>query len=303
MTARASLVIATRNRCEELRQALRSAHAQTVVPETIVLDDASSDGTGEMVRREFPAVRYYRSEEPLGCSAQRNRGLQLASAPIVFSLDDDAAYSAPDTIERAIGEFSGRRIAALAMPFVNVNTGPAVLCRAPDSRGVWVTDTFVGAVAALRREAVLAVGGFREHWNQYGEESDLCLRLLGAGFITRLGSTAPAHHFESARRDHARWNFLGRRNDILFVLENVPLPWLVLHLPATTMNGVLTGIRSGHLGSSLRGVVAGYRMAWARRRERRPASPRAYRLHRRLKKSGPLLLETLEAQLPALGGA
>jgi GT2 family glycosyltransferase len=299
MTGSASLVIATRNRREELRAALRSALTQTVTPEVLVLDDASGDGTGEMVQAEFPAARYFRSEQPLGCSAQRNRGVRLASNPIVFSLDDDAAYTAPDTIERTLGEFSSPRVAAVAMPFINVRSSPDVLCRAPDARGVWVTDAFVGAAAALRRDAVLACGGFREHWNQYGEESDLCLRLLDAGYVTRLGNAVPVHHFESARRDVGRWNFLGRRNDVLFALENVPMPWLLLHLPATTVNGLLTGARSGHFLSSLRGTAAGYRDGWVREARRKTVSTTAYRLHRRLKKSGPVELDVLEAFLPA----
>lgn len=298
MTWSASLVIATRNRREELRAALQSAVAQTVQPEVLVLDDASSDGTGEMVRGEFPVARYVRSEQPLGCSAQRNRGMRMASAPIVFSLDDDARYAAPDTIERTLREFSNPRVAAVAMPFINVRSGPAVLCRAPDAAHVWVTDAFVGAAAALRREPVLECGGFREHWNQYGEEGDLCLRLLDAGYVTRLGNAPPAEHFESARRDHARWNFLGRRNDILFALENVPMPWLLLHLPATTLNGLVAGVRSGHLASALRGAAAGYREGWGL--QRRPAAAWAYRLHRQLKKSGPMRLEALEARLPCL---
>ena len=300
MTWSASLVIATRNRRDELRAALQSAATQTVQPEVLVLDDASSDGTGEMVRRDFPAVRYFRSEQPLGCSAQRNRGIKMASAPIVFSLDDDARYAAPDTIECTVREFSNPRIAAVAMPFINVRSGPDVLCRAPDAARVWVTDAFVGAAAALRRDAVLQCGGFREHWNQYGEESDLSLRLLDAGYVTRLGNAPPAEHFESARRDHARWNFLGRRNDILFALENVPLPWLLVHLPATTINGVLTGARSGHFPSALRGAAAGYRDGWMRKGSRKPVSTAAYRLHRRLKKSGPVELGALERLLPPL---
>jgi GT2 family glycosyltransferase len=251
-----------------------------------------------MVRQDFPAARYFRSEQPLGCSAQRNRGIGFASSAIVFSLDDDAAYVAPDTIERTLREFASPRIAAVAMPFINVNSGPRVLCQAPDDEGIWVTDAFVGAAAALRRDAVLACGGFREHWNQYGEESDLCLRLLDAGYVTRLGNAPPAHHFESTRRDPDRWNFLGRRNDILFALENVPMPWLLTHLPATTVNGVLTGARSGYFASALRGVAAGYREGWARRGGRKPVSRAAYRLHRRLKKAGPLELRSLEDLLP-----
>ena len=55
----ASMVIPTRNRKDLLGRMIRSALAQTVPVEVIVMDDGSTDGTQEMVRREFPQVRYY----------------------------------------------------------------------------------------------------------------------------------------------------------------------------------------------------------------------------------------------------
>lgn len=301
MSWRASLVLPTRNRREELRAALQSVRAQSVETELLIFDDASTDGTGEMVRSEFPEARYFRSEQPLGSSVHRNRGMQMAAAPIIFSLDDDAVYTAPDTIERTLAAFSHPRVAAVAMPFVNVRTSPAVLSRAPDEQGIWVGDAFIATAAALRKDVVLACGGYRESWYMYGEETELCLRLLEAGYVTRLGTTAPVHHFHSAKRDVARWNFLGRRNDILFALERVPMPWLLLHLPATTVNGFVVGARAGQVASTVRATAEAYRDGLARWSARAPLSRGAYRLHRRLRKGGPLPLDAIEALLPPLG--
>ena len=53
----ATVVITTRNRKELLRDAITSTLAQQEQVEIIVMDDASTDGTGEMVRAEFPMVR------------------------------------------------------------------------------------------------------------------------------------------------------------------------------------------------------------------------------------------------------
>ena len=57
MTYRASIVIATRNRCDTLQQALDSARRQTVPVELIVMDDGSTDDTVEMVRHRVPDAR------------------------------------------------------------------------------------------------------------------------------------------------------------------------------------------------------------------------------------------------------
>ena len=83
---RASVVITTKNRCEELRAAISSALRQSAQPEVLVIDDGSTDGTADMVRAEFPAVRLERSAESVGYIVQRNRAARLASGAIVFSL-------------------------------------------------------------------------------------------------------------------------------------------------------------------------------------------------------------------------
>ena len=87
---RASIIIATRDRKDNLHRAITSAIRQTESVEILVLDDGSTDGTSEMVRSEFPQVRLERTPVPLGYVAQRNRGALLCSGKIIFSIDDDA---------------------------------------------------------------------------------------------------------------------------------------------------------------------------------------------------------------------
>src|SRR5687768_4402013 len=109
----ASVIIPTRNRREELRQSIRSALAQTVPLEVLVLDDGSDDGTPEMVASEFPAVRYFRFEGPNGPAMLRNRGSERAVAPILFPIDDDAVFVSPRTVEQTLAEFDHPRVGAV----------------------------------------------------------------------------------------------------------------------------------------------------------------------------------------------
>jgi DNA-binding transcriptional LysR family regulator len=133
-----------------------------------------------------------------------------------------------------------------------------------------------------------------------GEEGDLCLRMLSAGYLTRLGNADPLHHLESPRRDLRRAGFSGRRNDVLFVWHNVPAYYLPAHLAGTTLNAVRSGAGSGCFWRMMHGTATGYADILRRRAERRPISPDIYLLHRRLKKQGPRLLEDIEHELPPL---
>jgi len=88
-----SVVIATHNRAGLLQQALDSVYAQEGVGEqfemeVIVVDDASSDATPEVVRR-YPGVRYIRLAKNRGPCAGRNVGIKESAGAYVAFLDDD----------------------------------------------------------------------------------------------------------------------------------------------------------------------------------------------------------------------
>ena len=88
-----SMIIPTHNRAELLQEALNSVYAQEGVGEQfemeiIVIDDASSDATPEIMRRN-PVVRYIRLETNLGASAARNVGIRASKGKYMAFLDDD----------------------------------------------------------------------------------------------------------------------------------------------------------------------------------------------------------------------
>jgi GT2 family glycosyltransferase len=293
----ASLVIPTSNRARELRDLLRSAYAQTVPLEVLVMDDGDSEASGEMIRREFPQVRHHRLGFGKGPAFQRNRGVELASCDIVFSLDDDSVLVS-STVEQTLAEFDDTRIGAIGIPLVNVLQDRTIRQRAPDASCSWVAHAFIGAAHAVRRDAFLQVGGYREHFFFMGEEGDLCLRMMQAGYVTRLGRADPIYHLESPRRNHSWAGFSGRRNDILFAWHNVPWPFFPFHLLCTTLNGLRAARHSGCFRPMLRGMVRGYADCFRRWNERRPVSAEVYRIQRLLKKRGPQALTAIENRLP-----
>jgi hypothetical protein len=88
-----SMIIPTHNRAELLQEALDSVYAQEDVGEQfemeiIVIDDASSDATPDIMHRN-PGVRFIRLETNLGASAARNVGIRASKGKYVAFLDDD----------------------------------------------------------------------------------------------------------------------------------------------------------------------------------------------------------------------
>src|SRR4051794_35757390 len=98
----ASFVIPTRNRADELRQLLRSLMSQTISLDIHVMDDGDGGETARMVRCEFPQAHYHQLGTGRGPAFQRNRGIRLASAQVVFAVDDDTLFTSPRTVEQTV---------------------------------------------------------------------------------------------------------------------------------------------------------------------------------------------------------
>jgi glycosyltransferase involved in cell wall biosynthesis len=278
---------------------LGSLFAQTVPVEILVMDDNESQATSDMLAREFPAVKLHRIGSGRGPAFQRNHGIRLATHPIVFPVDDDTLFVSPRTVEQTLAEFDHPRIAAVAIPFINVRQNQTVqqIAHGP---GFQVVHAFVGASHAVCRDAFLKVGGYREHFFYMGEEGDICLRLMRAGYVTRLGRADAIHHLESTQRNLSRAGFCGRRNDILFCWHNVPMPVFPLHLAGTTVKGLFSAAGSKYYWPMLKGMTSGFVSCFRRFGERRPVPLSVYRLHRSLKKQGARLHSEIEPWLPTL---
>jgi len=88
----ASIVIVSFNTRDLLRECIGTLYREAggVNIETIVIDNASKDGSADMVAAEFPALRLIRSETNLGFAAANNRGFAVARGRYVVLLNSDA---------------------------------------------------------------------------------------------------------------------------------------------------------------------------------------------------------------------
>ena len=171
--------IVTRNRASLLPKAIQSAldqqHREVRVS---VIDNASSDETSAVARR-FPSVEWQRWPENLGYMAARNHWMASAAADYFASLDDDAWFLEGDEIALAV-QFLERnpKVAAVAFDVLSPDYPTKALREDPQPAAV-----FIGCGHVLRLSAVRQVGMYEATPGSYGgEEKDLCLRLMDAGY-------------------------------------------------------------------------------------------------------------------------
>ena len=284
MTALTTIVFTTHNRANTLRQAIQAARKQTVPVEIIVMDDASTDETQNIMNREFPEIQYHRTTENKGPCYHRNRGIELAKTEIVFPLDDDSILQSPHTIEQTLAEFNDPKIGAVAIPFINILQDSKVHTIAPDNRETYLTHAYVAAAHAVRRDKFLQVGGYRELFFYMGEEGDLSIRLLQNGFFVRLGNADPIHHLQPPHRVSAHADTFGRQNDLLFVHCNTPLAMLIPNLIGTLFKGFVFGVKVKRPLYMMRGFYRGFKLIFNRLNIRKPVSSQCFQVYRLLKK-------------------
>jgi GT2 family glycosyltransferase len=233
---------------------------------------------------------------------RRNQAAELASSSILIGIDDDSEFTSPRVVAQTIEAFDHPRVGAVAAPLIDLPREEAVRQIAPVVEGVYVPQQFKGAACALRRSAFLLTGGYRVSLEHQSEEPDLCIRLLSAGYVVRLGHGEPVRHDGSPRRNLKRTWFRTCRNDVVFGWNNVPMPDLLGYWGKTVPYVLWLGHGVNELTLFALSVSADF-MRIRRDADRRSVAGRVYRPYRKLGKRGPLELGKIEHGLPPLRNA
>ena len=171
--------------------------------EVIVVDDGSTDGTGDIAEQfGFRVIRSINQ----GLSAARNLGLKAATGDIVAYIDDDA-YPDPHWLTYLASTFATGDYVGVGGPNIVPAEDGLIAQGVANSPGgpihVLLTDReaehIPGCNMAFRRNALLAVGGFDPQFRTAGDDVDICWRLQDKGW--RLGFSPSAvvwHHRRSS---------------------------------------------------------------------------------------------------------
>lgn len=228
--AEVAIAVVSWNTSELLRSCLESMRgdAEAGRAEVWVVDNASSDGSADLVEREFPWVRLIRSEQNLGFGRAVNLVAEATTAAWIAPSNADIEL-APDALERlldagtqdpAAGVLAPRLIGPDGQTQHSVHAFPGLLLSIAVGSGIWratpgldqrlaiagrwdpevprPVDWAHGAFLLVRREAFDRGGGFDPGQWMYAEDIDLAWRLRRAGWITRYEPQARVGHELSA---------------------------------------------------------------------------------------------------------
>ena len=186
-----------------LDQSIRSILEQTLRDfEFVILDDASTDGSVELLRGwslRDRRIRLHESKERLGLSGSSNAVVAMATAPIVARMDaDDVAH--PERLRRQWNVISGRPDVSVIGTLCNGIDAGGCEVRPRDRwrlvrRSVYIP--FPHGSAMFRREVFDAVGGYDETADG-GEDQDLFSRMATRGRVLTLPDVLYSYRYHSS---------------------------------------------------------------------------------------------------------
>lgn len=264
-----TVVVVTWNGAHLLPPCLDSLRRQTVAHEVVVVDNASSDDTAEVLSG-YPEARVVRLETNTGFAGGAQAGLDAVGTEYAALLNNDAVAE-PDWLAALARELDADPSLAAATSLMllagngRVNNAGGALTRQgvgydrgygarngpPYDRAVDVA-AFSGGAALVRVADIRAVGGFATRFFLYYEDTDLSWRLGRAGHRIRYVPDAIVHHEHSATADQSseQFAFYNQRNQLLMLVRNAPARVVALSMArflAVTAVRVLRPV-GGHTG-------------------------------------------------------
>ena len=247
--------ILTWNRKTELKRLLTGLMQQSYPNlEIIVVDNASTDGTSEMIESEFPWVNLFKLSENNGVGSW-NVGFENATGEYILALDDDC-FPEEDAIGKMVDKFRQEPdVGIIAFRILDLGTGKywnSLYTPATDRELDWFT--FAGCAAGFRTRLIKDIR-FPDIF-LYEHELEPSIRILDLGYKIKLCPEIKAHHrLPKSRRQSGKRAYFGTRNDLLFAWKCFPpLTSLQLTLGVILVHGCVA-LKHRRLMAYFKGVL------------------------------------------------
>lgn len=285
-----SVVIPSYNTRDLMEQALRTVQeaSGSIRVEVIVVDNASKDGSVEMVRQKFPDVVLICNERNLGFGGANNAAFARVRGRHVLLLNSDTIVRA-DSLQTMVAFMDAHpdagaagcrilnpdgtlqldcrrgfptpaaafyKLTGLSRIFPNSHRFARYNLTYLDPDEVNEVDALSGSCMIVRRQVLEEVGGFDEAYFMYGEDLDWCFRMREAGWKIYYTPATEIIHFrgESGRAESMRIQF--RKNEAMAIFVSKHMRQRYRFFPVALLHAgiVLYGLYS-LLGPLLRKLV------------------------------------------------
>jgi GT2 family glycosyltransferase len=243
-----SIVLVSYNTKKLLDDCLRSIFLSYRDCQVIVVDNASSDGSVEMVKSKYPQVNLIKNKKNLGFGKANNLGAQKAAGEIIFFLNSDTIVPS-SSLRKLVSFFKDHLQAGIVSPKVVLKNGqaqpysfgddPTILSlikekliknqsQARTKKVDWVT----GAALAIRRNLFKKLAGFDEKIFMYFEDNDLCFRARQLGWQVWLNPQSEIIHIGGASKKDSKEqkDIYFKSQDYFFKKHYGLIGWLFLKL-------------------------------------------------------------------------
>ncbi len=278
-----SVVIPNWNGVAHLPTCLDALRAQTYPRvEIIVVDNASADGSRELLMERYPDVRVIALPRNRGFTGACNAGIEATQGEIVTLLNNDT-QAAPTWIEEVVAVFDRHPEAGSVASKMLLFDRRDRLHTAgdfyridglPGNRGVWQPDgpeynreepvfSACGGSAAYRRAMLDQVGVLDDDFFFSCEDVDLGWRAQLAGWTCIYAPQAVVYHHLAATGGGPTASFYDGRNTIWVIAKNYPGPLLRQHWPEIVQAqgrrawAAIRAWRGAAARATLRGMIAG----------------------------------------------
>lgn len=285
--AKTTVVIPNYNGIKYVENCLSSLYAGTVVPEIIVVDNGSADGSLSLIKEKFPKVRLIEFSENTGFCKAVNAGILASATEYVLLLNNDTVADS-DMVKHLEAALDGERGAFSAAARMLSLQEPEKLDGAGDfycalgwaySRGKdepadsypeggRIFSACAGA-ALYRREVFEKIGYFDENHFAYLEDMDIGYRANIYGYYNRYVPDAKVYHAGSAvsgsRHNEFKVN-LSSRNSIYLIYKNMPLLQIVVNLPFLIVGFLVKFLFFSLKGMGmvyLKGIIRGIKLSFS----------------------------------------
>lgn len=273
-----SLVVATKNRPEQLKRFLDSLSNQTFKDFEVVLVDQSIDSLSALIEEmvsKFEFTVVYLRDTGKGLSRARNIGLEKASGKILAFPDDDCWYP-PDLLERVFKIFEqDSDLILLSGAYSEPGRWNPRFPRQPSRINLWNVFSRISSVTIFLRAEALGDIRFDERIGAgtdlpAGEEMDFVIRILARGHKGVYDPNILVYHAIERTSNTLPESILQRERADAYVLMSNALRhrafWLWLRLAARTGKGLLRTMRSDWERKVFKARLQGYRLALSGRK-------------------------------------